>query len=128
MLSETVALGASALLIIIAILAQVTLALPQFGLGYLASPRDEGRKLAGMSGRLDRAVNNAAIGFALVAPALVLVISTGGSTAQTLLAANLYLWARIVYFVLYWFGVPWLRTAAWLVGLGATVWLWIMLF
>ena len=124
MLNETAVLGWSALIIIIAIFVQVLLAVPQMGLGYLLSAREAQTPLTGMAARIDRGVKNAAIGYALFAPAALLVVANGASTSSTLLAANLYLWARIVYFVVYAAAVPGVRTLAWLVGVLATVWLW----
>ncbi len=126
MFSETTVLGSSALLIVVAIFVQVLLAVPQMGLAYLLSPRDPQTALTGMAARINRGVNNAIIGYALFAPAALLVVASGASTSSTLLAANLYLWARIVYFVVYAAGIPAVRTLSWLVSIGATVWLWLL--
>jgi uncharacterized MAPEG superfamily protein len=49
--------------------------------------------------------------------ALVLVCAAANKTnATTLLGAQLFLWARLAYAVIYLAGVPYLRTAAWLVS------------
>ncbi len=36
---------------------------------------------------------------------------------MTALGAALFFWGRLAYAPLYWFGVPWLRSAAWFVGI-----------
>lgn len=50
--------------------------------------------------------------------AAVLIVSAAGLTSErTALGAQLWLAARIVYLPLYAFGIPYLRSLAWLVGL-----------
>ncbi len=124
MLTITAALAYNAILIIAMIVLQVLLATPQLGLSYLTSARDEGRQLSGVAARIERAVLNATIGYALFAPAVLALLVTDQTSEATVLAANLYLWARVVYFMTYSAGVPWARTISWLTGVGATVWLW----
>ena len=49
--------------------------------------------------------------------ALVLIAVIAGKTnATTLLGAQLFFWARLVYAFVYMAGIPWLRTAVWLVS------------
>lgn len=46
--------------------------------------------------------------------ALVLVAVLAGRTnAMTLLGAQIFVWARLAYALVYMAGVPWLRTAVW---------------
>lgn len=122
MSNELSILALNGLLVLATILVQVLLALPQLGLPYLAGPRDEGRRPTGMAARALRAVDNSVIAIALFAPAvLILAAKEGGFTATTLLAAQVYLAARVIYVPLYLFGVPYLRTLVWTVGFMATV-------
>lgn len=52
------------------------------------------------------------------AQALVLVAVTAGKTnAMTLLGAQLFFWARLVYVPVYIAGIPWLRTGVWTVAM-----------
>ena len=56
---------------------------------------------------------------------LILVQVAGVTNETTACGAWLYLWARVAYWPLYFFGVPWLRTAAWaaaLVGIVMVAW------
>ena len=88
----------------------------QVGLVKLAGNREDVPTMSGWSGRAQRAHRNMLENFALFA-ALVLVAVIGGKTnATTLLGAQLFLWARLAYAVIYLAGVPYLRTAAWLVS------------
>ncbi len=49
--------------------------------------------------------------------ALVLIAVVAGKTnSTTLLGAQLFFWARLVYAVVYLAGVPWVRTAVWFVS------------
>ena len=64
---------------------------------------------------------NAFEGLALFAPLAIAVALTGASSAITVTASATYFWARLVYAPLYYFDVPVLKTAAWMVGLIATL-------
>jgi len=49
--------------------------------------------------------------------ALILVAALAGKTnAMTVLGAQLFFWARLVYALVYLVGVPWVRTGVWLVS------------
>lgn len=123
MYTELTVLVFYALWVILVILLQVLLALPQVGLGYLASPRDEGRQLLGVAGRCERALGNSVTALALFAPAILVIDLTAANTPGTLTAAWVFLFARIFYVPVYLMGIPWLRTAIWLTGLAATAYL-----
>jgi uncharacterized MAPEG superfamily protein len=58
----------------------------------------------------------------VVFAALVLTLNAAGiSNAATVMACSVYFWARLVHFIVYGFGVPWLRTIAYVVGWGCIV-------
>ena len=120
-------LGLYGLLIVVVIMAQLLVAIPNLGLGYLLTARDEGRPVTGMAGRLDRALNNCVIGMALFAPA-VLILSAKGllPIPEALLAAQIFLIARVVYVVSYAFSIPLVRTLSWDVATLATVYLYVL--
>lgn len=126
MSSELTILGLYGILIILTILVEVLLALPQYGLPYLTSPRDENRPQEGLAGRATRTVNNCAIGMALFAPAILLLALKDGFTATTLLMAQIFLIARVIYVIVYIAGIPWIRTLAFVAGLLATLYLYVL--
>ena len=113
------------ILIAIVIAVQVLMAMGQVGLPMLASPRDDMPKLQSVAGRMERAVNNCVVGMALFAPAVLILQAKGISTSGTLLAAQLFLIARVLYVVVYAMGTPWLRTGIWGVALLATLFLYV---
>ena len=123
MSSELSILALYGVLVIATIVIQVLLAVPQVGLPYLASPRDDGRNLEGVPGRALRCVQNSVVAMALFAPAVLILQAKGGFTANSLLAAQIFLIARLIYVPLYLIGTPWLRTGIWMVGTLATLWL-----
>ena len=123
MSSELSILALYGVLVIATIVVQALLAVPQVGLPYLASPRDDGRNLDGVPGRALRCVQNSVVAMALFAPAVLILQAKGGFTANSLLAAQIFLIARLIYVPLYLIGTPWLRTGIWMVGTLATLWL-----
>lgn len=108
------------LLTALTLVLQATGYMQRLGMGYLLSSRDEGRTVTGMTARLDRALNNSVVAMALFAPAVLLLIALDRHTAQALLAAQVFLVARIVYLPAYVFGIAGLRTFAWTAGFVAT--------
>ena len=92
----------------------------QLSIGYLLSSRDETRTLKGMTARLKRALDNSIVAMTLFAPAILILVTLDRTSPSTLLAAQVFLVARIVYVPMYAFGIPALRTLAWLSGFAAT--------
>ncbi|MEO0654235.1 MAG: MAPEG family protein [Pseudomonadota bacterium] len=90
-------------------------------MGYLLSSRDESRSLEGMLGRTDRALNNSITALALIAPPILIIALRDQSSANSVLAAQVFLAARVVYIPAYVFGIRGLRTLVWTVGFLATV-------
>ena len=126
MSSELSILALYGLFIVVLILVQVLAAAGQVGLGELAKPRDDMPKLTGVAGRLDRAQMNSVIAMALFAPAVLMLSAQGAFTANTLLAAQIFLIARILYPIVYVMGTAWIRTLLWTAGFLATAWLYLM--
>lgn len=114
------------LLVMATILAQVTGAAGQLGMGYLLSSRDEGRSVTGMTGRLERAMGNSVTALALFAAPVLILALRDSFTANSLLAAQVFLLARLVYLPAYGFGIVGARTAAWLAGFAATAILYLL--
>ncbi|MDB4558897.1 MAPEG family protein [Amylibacter sp.] len=128
MTTELEILALFGLLIMVLVAIQALFALQQFGLLYLAGPRDEKLELTGMGARCQRALANSAFGMILFAPAVLFLAVMNVSTPSTLLAAQAFLIARLIYIPLYLFGISWVRTAAWLVGFLATAFIFLQAF
>jgi uncharacterized MAPEG superfamily protein len=71
--------------------------------------------------RAKRAHANAVENLAVFAPLVLVAAALGVSTAATVVAAKIYLLARLIYYVVYMVGVPIVRTRAFLTGFGATI-------
>ena len=69
--------------------------------------------MAGVSGRLERALANFLETFPLFAAAILIAHVAGRHNWMTLWGAQLYFWARVLYVPLYAFGVPLVRSLAW---------------
>ena len=126
MSSELTILGYYGIWIIAVILVQVLVASGQVGLFELATARENTPKLQGLAGRLDRAQKNSIVAMTLFAPAVLLLEVKGVSTSSTLLAAQVFLIARILYVLIYAAGTPWLRTVSWIVAFLSIAYLFLM--
>lgn len=88
----------------------------QVGLPALAGNHEGWPEITGWAGRAVRAHRNMLESLVLFA-ALVLVGQAAGKlNAVTALGAQLFIWARLGYAVVYLIGVPWLRTGVWFVS------------
>ena len=66
--------------------------------------------------------------FPFFAAAVLAVVALERQSPQTALAVQLYFWARLAYLPVYVIGIPYLRTAVWLVSLwGILQLLWALL-
>jgi uncharacterized MAPEG superfamily protein len=100
----------------IEMLVAVLFANEQLGLGMLAGNREGLPELTSFAGRAQRAHRNMLEGLPLFI-ALVLVAQIAGKTnSATLTGAELFFWGRLVHWLIYVIGVPWLRTLAWVVS------------
>jgi uncharacterized MAPEG superfamily protein len=123
MLMWSVVLG----LILVAIAA--TCSVGQRGLGWAASPRDEVKPpLSGIGGRLDRARANFLETFPLFVAVVLAAHLLQRHDNMTVLGAQLYFWARLVYVPVYAAGIPYLRTLVWAVSIVGIVLLLVALF
>ena len=85
------------------------------GMPWAAGPRDEpGAALGKIAGRLDRAFRNFLETFAFFAAAVLLAHALDKSTHNSVLGAEIYLWARVLYVPAYVIAIPFLRTLIWL--------------
>jgi uncharacterized MAPEG superfamily protein len=113
---ELMLLAWAVILTLVQMLVAASGAALQYGVMPLFGNREGLAPLTGWAGRAQRAHRNMLENLVLFA-ALVLVCAAANKTnATTLLGAQLFLWARLAYAVIYLAGVPYLRTAAWLVS------------
>ena len=125
-MNETTILAAYGLLVMLTLLAQVLGATRQLSMGYLMSARDDNRGTTGMTARIGRALDNSVVAMVLFAPAVLILELLDRTDATTLLCAQVFLIARIIYVPVYALGVPAVRTLAWLAGFGATAILYLL--
>ncbi len=98
------------------------------GLATLAGNREAMPELDGWVGRALRAHRNMLESLPIFA-ALVLVAHVSGTAdAQTALGAQVFVVARLVYAVIYLFGIPWLRTLVFAVSVVGLVMILVRLF
>ena len=92
------------------------------GLPWGLSARDEPAKPIGKIGaRTERAWHNFVETFALFAGAVLLAHALGKSTPTSVMGAQIYIWARLLYLPFYMFAIPYLRTLAWIASLAGIV-------
>lgn len=85
--------------------------------GYPVDPKPLAPWAAKMKAAHANAVENL-----VVFAALVLIANAAGiSNSTTVLACQLYFWARLVHLLAYTFAVPWVRTIAFVVGFGCQI-------
>lgn len=126
MSSELSILALYGLLIMLVIIIQASSNLSQFAINDLIGSRDDLPKLSGVPGRLERAAHNSVVAMVLFAPAILILHAKEGFGPNTLMAAQVFLVARIIYVVVYATGTPWVRSLAWSCGLFATAYLYIL--
>ena len=85
----------------------------------LSNPEPDVRPHANWAYRLASAHRNAIENLVVFAPLAVSVHVLGLGTAVTALAAAAYFWSRVAHALIYTFGVPLLRTIAFVIGFGA---------
>ena len=104
-----------ALSVILMLIVQSYLATQQHGIKILAERREH-ITLTGIAGRSDRAVNNSIVSLVFVLPAVMALALIGQSSTGTVTALQIFLVARILYFVAYLFSITWVRSCLWWVG------------
>ena len=101
--------------VIVMLIVQSYLATQQHGIKILAERREH-ITLTGIAGRSDRAVKNSIVSLVLVLPAVMALALIGQSAKQTVVALQIFLIVRILYFVAYLFLVTWVRSCLWWAG------------
>ncbi|MDB6098495.1 MAG: inner rane protein, partial [Gammaproteobacteria bacterium] len=107
---------------IVQLLAAVLASVLGRGMGWAAGPRDEGWPTIGrFSARLERAYRNFLETFPFFAVAVLVAHAANVSTTTSVLGAQIYLGARLIYIPVYVFGIPYLRTLVWVASLAGIV-------
>lgn len=106
----------SVLLTFLQMLVAVGTASLQVGLPALTGNREGLPVLTGWAGRAQRAHRNMLESLVLFAAVVLVAAVTDKTNSITLLGAQLYFWARLGYAVVYFVGIPWVRTLVWLVS------------
>ena len=88
----------------------------QVGLPALAGNREGLAECKGWPGRAARAHRNMLESLVLFAALVLIAVVSNKTNATTLLGAQIFFWARLVYALVYAIGVPWLRTGVWSVS------------
>jgi uncharacterized MAPEG superfamily protein len=88
----------------------------EVGLPKLAGNRENMPEMSSWAGRAARAHSNMIENLVLFAILVVAARFANISNAMTLLGAQLFFWGRVAHAIIYIIGIPWLRTAAWLVS------------
>ena len=91
-------------------------AMMQVGLPALAGNREGLPEIKGWGGRAARAHRNMLENLLLFAALVLVAVAAGKTNATTLLGAQIFLYARLAYAVVYVAGIPWLRTGVWAVS------------
>ena len=104
------------LLIIATTLVQQLTSMVNVGIMPVFSSR-EGVKFSGMTGRLERAILNCVIALAMIAPTVIAIEMTETSSTNTILAVQVFFWARLVYVIAYGFNIIGVRSGGWVTSL-----------
>jgi uncharacterized MAPEG superfamily protein len=88
----------------------------QVGLPALAGNREGLPPFTGWAGRANRAHHNMLESLVLFAALVLIAVVSGKTNSTTLLGAQIFVWARLAYALVYVAGIPWLRTLVWLVS------------
>jgi len=116
MTPELIYLVWSAVLTFVLMLIAVSGATLQVGLPTLAGNREDMPDMTSWAGRAERAHSNMLENLVLFAILVLVAHAAGVRNAMTLLGAQLFFWGRVGHAVLYIAGIPWARTAAWVVS------------
>ena len=88
----------------------------QVGLPALAGNREGLPEFKGWTGRAMRAHQNMLQNIVLFTALVIVAVLANRTNSTTLLGAQLFFWARLVYAFVYLAGIPWVRTGVWTVS------------
>jgi len=100
----------------------------QVGLLPLVGNREGLAPCTGWAGRAYRAHHNMLENLVLFAALVVVAVLSNKTNSTTVLGAQIFLWARVAYALVYLAGIPWLRTLTWLVSVIGLILIFLQLF
>ena len=103
-------------------------AMMQVGLPALAGNREGLPGMKGWAGRAARAHRNMLENLVLFAALVLMAVISNKTNGTTLLGAQIFFWARVVYAGVYIAGIPWLRTGVWAVSVVGLAMIFVQLF
>jgi uncharacterized MAPEG superfamily protein len=114
---ELTTLAWAVALAFVQVLIAVQGAMMQVGLMTLVGNREHFPELTGWAGRAHRAQRNMIENLVLFAALVLAAVAAGRTDNITLVGAELFLWARVAYAIVYLIGLQWLRTGVWAVSI-----------
>ena len=87
------------------------------GLRAAMGNRDKLSEATAFAGRADRTARNTQENFLLFAVLALTAYVAGINDPRVLLGAQLFFWSRLAYILVYYAGIPYLRTGVWLVSI-----------
>ena len=113
------------LLVILMLVTQSILAVRQHGVRPLVGSRD-GLVFTGAADRAVRAVSNTLISLVLIIPPVFTLALLSVSTFETIVVLQIFVVARVLYFIIYLLGFAWIRSFLWWTGLLCTLYLYFL--
>lgn len=98
------------------------------GLADAVGYPDDPKPLSAWAAKMKSAHGNAIENLVVFATLVLIANAADVSNAATVLACQLYFWARLVHLLSYTFAIPWVRTLAFVAGFGCQVVLALQLF
>ena len=121
-------LAYSVALLFVLILVQASAAVKAQDGKALAGNRDDLKPPGVMEGRTRRILYNHIEAMAMFAPLVLIAATSNVSNDATVLAARLFFYSRVIFAIVYFVGIPYLRTLVWLVGTAGTIMMFLALF
>ena len=112
------------LCVILMLVTQSALSVKEHGLRSLVGSRD-GLEYTGVADRSIRAFSNTLISLVLIIPPVFTLTLLSVSTPTTILVLQIFVVARVLYFIVYLLGVSWIRSCLWWTGLLCTIYLYV---
>ena len=97
-------------------------------LGAMGNPNYETKVKAAWAERASHAHANAVENLVVFAPLVLIAAISGISSPQTIAACQLYFFARLAHYLIYTFGIPYLRTVSFIAGFIAQITMAIAIF
>jgi len=113
------------LLVILMLVIQSILAVRQHGVRPLVGSRD-GLVFTGAADRAVRAVSNTLISLVLIIPPVFTLALLSVSTFETIVVLQIFVAARVLYFVIYLLGFAWIRSCLWWTGVICTLYVYVL--